>query len=1452
MDKDKIEIEENTSKVILGDSPGDGREMVFDFYNEELEPTVVHNTGKDGEDILIGNQLYDFGLEPIPNTGEPSVVYEFGDADTPGGEGFPTAHYETENPNENALVIDSNTDYNMILVDKSGDSTTNTSAHTGDNAAVYTNKGIRTAVTESQINAEADYGIGIFVKNAEYSSSSSDIYTVGNNSPAIYAFELGKFASYADIVQTIGENSPIIKFGDRSNLIILDGIFTSIRPGSPLLYGTFRNSKVSIDTIFGSVNQSNIAIIESPAAISIKNSEIVGRYGFDLKHSGERTEHDYVLDIDNTSVSIKDLTSPMFDTANGDFYINLNNVVFNNIETFVEANNWADTQVNATDTGICGHFHLDNKSALRLRLIDSEFNGAIIKDSGDTEYSEYFDHTDNIRVTLENSVWNLTGDSYITELIIDKESDINLNGFTLTVKNLTSDLVVGSVVNYHSADKTIVEEDLIVIKVIDENTYVVYDTDDYITYTATLDELIFTGRVVDVQPLLDELDQLRIKEIHDRPIENGDKLSSDNDDEPVIIIDNETKDYIDIDIEKHGTNTNGDPIEGRNAAVWVLNSGIFDYKDSRINTYDDYSPGIVVEDEFSNLDMNRIEINTTGDNSIGVIALDKALIYGEKNYIETQGTGSHPLYAASQSVVRYNDITLKGNGRDTNTINADTNTKVEITKGTLVIEEQGDNVIYAVGGSNVEVHDSYIKSSSDLSAVYVQGATVSVDPSVIETNNQAAYELDGNATVTSTENTITVGQASPVIIRNQNNTFISENDTFNTTILDDETEAPVIKIFEGTPTNPVTADITIDGSKFNNEETVFLELSGYCTVNLTLKDWIKGNIIVNDEETDRVTLNITIEGRWVGVINKHQWTQKGTVNVKCVNAGIWDLTDDVYISSFDAPAQASVIYNTKNIYVNGVKYHFGPDTPIDIDSGYTTTLSPTQRTLKILHSKNLPKREDRDKMYMYFTYDKLHFYVYQSLYTDPFCIVEKLPTNSNVMVENMLYITMNGDVYTYMSYKVIKLGQVENYDPAQLQLLRMCGTTYFMSAESRYLDLQTKTVQLPFQNGTYQLNLNLLENTIIDEDTVIRFDPIKQQFYIAGKEYQFDDRLNNIGKYKGVETPTMYNYVDADSFRSFVKVSNNADNGLVIRPDGLFINASDLAKQSSYSDMVNAFATYKMIIDSYVNELRDAVLAVAGTISEETIAEKIQNSLESYQPTIDNMFSNYDNIENRIDNIEQTIGSGMDERIEQAKQEIRDYISNINQAWSEVSETSDDVEYSASDFAVQTDILDTYRSIVAELRALETAAPVILGEGEDPEELSGDDEEETPVTPKTYNKAGLTENEQIVQDNILAIFNTERKAAKNRITYSSYDLLPIVGNSSKLYYIVDLSDEENKVFQIWIWRDPTYHEDGTVEISGDYICILDLYPREPEPEPEEPETPDPEEPEPEDPEETEP
>ena len=318
------------------------------------------------------------------------------------------------------------------------------------------------------------------------------------------------------------------------------------------------------------------------------------------------------------------------------------------------------------------------------------------------------------------------------------------------------------------------------------------------------------------------------------------------------------------------------------------------------------------------------------------------------------------------------------------------------------------------------------------------------------------------------------------------------------------------------------------------------------------------------------------------------------------------------------------------------------------------------KILRIIDSKYLPPFNDRDPKVVYFVYDKMAIYLGKNFYSDPFCIVESIPQDP---VEGMLYITLNGELKSYVNHKIIDIGEIESED--QLEYLKKAGTIYFMKAEYRYLDLQTRTLQLPFQNGTYQLTVSMTKDIIIDEDTVIRYNPETRQFEISSVIDDEESTEDPFSEYKGSVTSTVKTTVKNKQIQADVIVSPNENNLIQKLGNGLYANINDLVKSEDFENLVLAYNAYKTAIDGYIAELEKELENVEFNLDNNTIANKILEELKKYEPTIDDMFANYEYIYNQLGLLRESVVNYTDKKIEETKTEIIEYITNIVNAWEE-------------------------------------------------------------------------------------------------------------------------------------------------------------------------------------------
>ena len=282
------------------------------------------------------------------------------------------------------------------------------------------------------------------------------------------------------------------------------------------------------------------------------------------------------------------------------------------------------------------------------------------------------------------------------------------------------------------------------------------------------------------------------------------------------------------------------------------------------------------------------------------------------------------------------------------------------------------------------------------------------------------------------------------------------------------------------------------------------------------------------------------------------------------------------------------------------------------------------KTLRVCLSSELPHIPDMDQNFIYFAYDTLEIFVgNQGTYQGNYAIVEALPEDKSV---DILYISStNGDVNIWYDYQVVKIAEIES--SSQVNLLKKAKTSFFHYASHRYLDMSRRVIKIPFKNGIYELVVDLPNNAIIDNDTVLRYDVEKEQFVEEG-----DQELHTpyIGIH-GSTTDTVEIIVQNErSIEANVKISDISNNVLRKKDDGLFVDGSVFLKKDQYNEWMDTWSSTQNTIMDAVLDIREQLAYIETIISEEAITAKIQALLEQQIPTINEAIENYDNIINNV------------------------------------------------------------------------------------------------------------------------------------------------------------------------------------------------------------------------------
>ena len=304
------------------------------------------------------------------------------------------------------------------------------------------------------------------------------------------------------------------------------------------------------------------------------------------------------------------------------------------------------------------------------------------------------------------------------------------------------------------------------------------------------------------------------------------------------------------------------------------------------------------------------------------------------------------------------------------------------------------------------------------------------------------------------------------------------------------------------------------------------------------------------------------------------------------------------------------------------------------------------RTFRVCTSKQLPISSQRSSNFIYFTYDTLIVYLGQVKYSDPYAIVETLPKDP---ARGVMYFCLDTGLVKFKDdLEVNTLAKIESDD--QLEILKQSGTMFFYNARSRYLDKQTKTVSLPYQNGTYELTVALANELKINENTVIKYNTDTNQFEISGDIEDYG-QLNTHG-YSGKNTSTATTTVVDGKISTEVKVSKAYDNLLKNTSGGLFVSATDKVSREEFEGLRSNYQDYKGTLEYYLKTIQAVAAAGQDLVNRDSINAKIAKALENAYPDIDKAVKNYDELSADIRGIEGRSKEYTDTETNKAKNDI--------------------------------------------------------------------------------------------------------------------------------------------------------------------------------------------------------
>ena len=351
------------------------------------------------------------------------------------------------------------------------------------------------------------------------------------------------------------------------------------------------------------------------------------------------------------------------------------------------------------------------------------------------------------------------------------------------------------------------------------------------------------------------------------------------------------------------------------------------------------------------------------------------------------------------------------------------------------------------------------------------------------------------------------------------------------------------------------------------------------------------------------------------------------------------------------------------------------------------------KVFRICNSSELPSYQDREDNYIYFTYDELNIYIGKSSqYNGYYAIVENLPEIGEQIkpVEIMYYITMDGNINVYHNesedWEVI----AEIEDSSQIEYLTKAGTTFLMRAGYKYIDYQRKILCLPYQHGEFQLSVMLDKPIIIDDSTIIVYNPETGKFEIDGLRY-YDEYGRNpeIMKYTGVDSDSTHTYIQNDHIHVDAKISPKAGNILESRADGLYVSGKKYATLEEFNELVTRTQAEMSAYTAFMNEIEESMRHVDITLSDETLEEMIRERLNEEVPGLQEAVENINTLIEDFTEAETHLVEYITESVDRTMEEVVERIESIPNSWGFLANKLDfEVEYvSAGRYKINVDIV---------------------------------------------------------------------------------------------------------------------------------------------------------------------
>lgn len=326
------------------------------------------------------------------------------------------------------------------------------------------------------------------------------------------------------------------------------------------------------------------------------------------------------------------------------------------------------------------------------------------------------------------------------------------------------------------------------------------------------------------------------------------------------------------------------------------------------------------------------------------------------------------------------------------------------------------------------------------------------------------------------------------------------------------------------------------------------------------------------------------------------------------------------------------------------------------------------KKLRVCKSNELPDVLQRSSDYLYFVYDKLVLYSGTQMMSDNFAIAPSMPSDP---VVGMIYILdSDGSVHRYTNYQDVKIATIEN--TSQIPILKKAGTMYYINSAHRYLDMQRRTLTLPWNNGKYELNVNMKNNQIFDNNTILKYNTKSERFEVYGPQ---DEEFIDFSKpFRGKGSESVDVIVDGPRISANIKISKFINNILAAAPDGLYVLSDKFVKKATFNEWsmwVTDLANYcKDILDLVESELA----GVQQIVSKESIDAEIMKQLRAKYSTIDTAIAQYNVLANEVSSIETALMNYAAQEIEKTRIELSGDVYE-NGHWHDILEDDDPLSF---------------------------------------------------------------------------------------------------------------------------------------------------------------------------------